>query len=209
MAHEAFLATIMSRSLLDISKRELLNQLRAIFGTVHKLSDFLTKFDDRIMVEVLTRRNLKEAAITRKKFFEDFLAQAKGEVEQLYTVTQVSPPIGIFMTSHAYSKSNVTLFSIRKDLVYRFLIVLNGQQDSDSITLQCLSFRLDFNEYYAQRDARLSFPLTYLSRRLSSTSVNSPLYQSIHTSMNLSHSVVDSAGFPAPLLRSQAIPELG
>jgi len=92
-AHEGFLATIMTRSLLDIGKRDLLNQLRAIFGTVYKLSDFLTKFDNRVSAEVKTRGKLKitAAAAAQRKFFDDYIVQSKGEVEQLYTVTQVRP----------------------------------------------------------------------------------------------------------------------
>lgn len=77
-----------------------------------------------------------------------------------------------------------------------FLLMLNRQQDSDSMTLQCLSFRLDFNEYYAKKDSRLSVPLTYHHRRLSSASnsfYNSPLNQSMTISGH-GHGLATSLG---------------
>ena len=42
-------------------------------------------------------------------------------------------------------------------------------------SLQCLSFRLDFNGHYKKKDSRLSKPLTFSHRRLSMSGINSPL----------------------------------
>jgi hypothetical protein len=92
-AHNSFLETITKRALLDRGKRELLNQLRGIFATIHQLKDFLTKFDDRVTVEMWTRKGpqLSSAAEqeAQKHFFIEYIAQAKGEIERIYGVTQV------------------------------------------------------------------------------------------------------------------------
>ena len=93
-AHESFLETITKRSLLDVGKRELLNQLRGIFATIHQLKEFLTQFDDRVTVEMWTRRDPRTASTpaaeleARKHFFIEYIAQAKGEFERIYGVTQ-------------------------------------------------------------------------------------------------------------------------
>ena len=94
-AHAIFLENITKRSLLDDGKRELLNQLRGIFQTVHRFQNFLTKFDSRVSAE-LERRNQKKNAKfpetargSQKDFFKDFVSLAKGEIEALYDTTQV------------------------------------------------------------------------------------------------------------------------
>jgi hypothetical protein len=90
--------------------------------------------------------NSSEQREAQKEFFASYIMQAKGKIETLYTTTQ--------------------------DLVRSFLLVLNRQAD---LTLQCLSFRLDFNEYYHLKDSRLGQPLTFQHRRLSNTNTFSPL----------------------------------
>lgn len=49
-------------------------------------------------------------------------------------------------------------------MVKKFLLMLTSQPE---LTLQLLSFRLDFNEFYRRSDSRLNAPLTYQHRRLS------------------------------------------
>lgn len=41
---------------------------------------------------------------------------------------------------------------------------------AEDVSLQLLSVRLDFNEYYKSKDSRLVVPLTYLHRRQSDQS---------------------------------------
>jgi hypothetical protein len=91
------------------------------------------------------------------------------------------------------SSANCTLLSfVLQDLVRSFLLVLNRQQD---LNLQCLSFRLDFNEYYHFKDSRLNQPLTYQHRRMSSNTFD-PVNMSISAS-----------GINNTLLTSMSIPE--
>ena len=52
-----------------------------------------------------------------------------------------------------------------QDMVRTFLLQLACSQDQ---SLQFLSVRLDFNQHYKRKDARLGAPLTYQHRRLSS-----------------------------------------
>jgi len=47
-------------------------------------------------------------------------------------------------------------------MVRTFLLQLASSQDQ---SLQFLSFRLDFNQHYKRKDARLSAHLTYQGRR--------------------------------------------
>lgn len=49
----------------------------------------------------------------------------------------------------------------------KFLLMLASAED---LSLQLLSVRLDFNEYYISKDSRLVAPLTYQHRRLSDQS---------------------------------------
>jgi len=48
--------------------------------------------------------------------------------------------------------------------VKKFLLMLASAED---VSLQLLSVRLDFNEYYKSKDSRLVVPLTYQHRRQS------------------------------------------
>ncbi len=54
------------------------------------------------------------------------------------------------------------LHFIVQDMVRTFLLQLASSQDE---SLQCLSFRLDFNQHYKRKDARLGTPLTFQHRR--------------------------------------------
>jgi len=169
-SHQKFLQTIFKRSLLDLDSRELLNQLRGIFDSVHELRAFLQEFNGRVEHEIIHRKNLEpntsEGKDAQLQFFSSYVMQAKGKIETLYTTTQ--------------------------DLVRMFLLVLNRQPD---LTLQCLSFRLDFNEYYHQKDYRLSQPLTFQHRRLSAHAF---------PNLNMSTSFTNTSG---ALLSSTSIPE--
>ncbi len=49
-----------------------------------------------------------------------------------------------------------------QDMVRTFLLQLACSQDQ---SLQCLSFRLDFNQHYKRKDARLGTPLTFQHKR--------------------------------------------
>jgi len=92
-AHNKFLQAITSRSLLDPESRELLNQLRGIFDSVHELKSFLMEFDNRATLELQCRKGLKpnsnEQQQAQSQFFASYIIQAKGKIETLYTTTQV------------------------------------------------------------------------------------------------------------------------
>jgi len=183
-AHAQFLDTIKSRSLLVPESRELLNQLRGIFDSIHELRSFLKDLDDRVAVELQHRKGLKsnsqEQREAQKQFFAGYIMQAKGKIETLYTTTQVR--IYSYLQSGFCSMKYVlciTVFKNLQDLVRSFLLVLNRQPD---LSLQCLSFRLDFSEYYHRKDARLSLPLTFQQRRLSAN--NFALMSTSAISMN-------------------------
>jgi gamma-tubulin complex component 3 len=69
------------------------------------------------------------------------------------------------------------------DMVRTFLFQLTCSHDE---SLQCLSFRLDFNQHYKKRDSRLSKPLTFSHRRISMSGANSPMTGSQMTSSAMS-----------------------
>ena len=64
--------------------------------------------------------------------------------------------------------SDLDRFSLPQNMVLGFLMMLSSQED---LSLQYLSFRLDFNEHYRSKDSRLSLPLTYHHRRMSGIGV--------------------------------------
>lgn len=92
-SHQKFLDTIFKRSLLDADSRDLLNQLRGIFDSVHELRVFLLDFNERVEVEVKNRKHLQpnteEVRDAQRQFFSSYVMQAKGKIETLYTTTQV------------------------------------------------------------------------------------------------------------------------
>ena len=65
------------------------------------------------------------------------------------------------------------------DMVRTFLYQLTASNDE---SLQCLSFRLDFNSHYKKKDSRLSKPLMFSARRLSMSGHNSPMSSSFVSS---------------------------
>ena len=65
------------------------------------------------------------------------------------------------------------------DMVRTFLYQLTASNDE---SLQCLSFRLDFNSHYKKKDSRLSKPLMFSARRLSMSGNNSPMSSSFVSS---------------------------
>merc|ERR1712098_725962 len=69
------------------------------------------------------------------------------------------------------------------DMVRTFLFQLTCSHDE---SLQCLSFRLDFNAHYKKRDSRLSKPLTFSHRRMSMSGMSSPMTSSQMTSSLMS-----------------------
>jgi len=69
------------------------------------------------------------------------------------------------------------------DMVRTFLFQLTCSNDE---SLQCLSFRLDFNQHYKKRDSRLSKPLTFSHRRMSMSGHGSPMTGSQMTSSAMS-----------------------
>jgi gamma-tubulin complex component 3 len=62
------------------------------------------------------------------------------------------------------------------DMVRTFLFQLTCSNDE---SLQCLSFRLDFNSHYKKRDSRLSKPLTFSHRRMSMSGMSTPMTSSV------------------------------
>lgn len=116
-SHQKFLDTIFKRSLLDSENRDLLNQLRGIFDSVHELRIFLKEFNERVEVEVQNRKSLEpnteEGRSAQKQFFASYVMQAKGKIETLYTTTQV-PYFSVLCVSttnsRQYQKKSYILF---------------------------------------------------------------------------------------------------
>ena len=67
------------------------------------------------------------------------------------------------------------------DMVRTFLYQLTCSNDE---SLQCLSFRLDFNSHYKKKDSRLSKTLMFSHRKLSMSGHNSPMSSSLLSSMH-------------------------
>eukprot|EP00088_Acartia_fossae_P006660 TRINITY_DN13076_c0_g1_i1.p1 TRINITY_DN13076_c0_g1~~TRINITY_DN13076_c0_g1_i1.p1 ORF type:complete len:818 (+),score=159.85 TRINITY_DN13076_c0_g1_i1:251-2455(+) len=160
-AHEEFLSSLVTRALLDEGTLEMRNQLRSVYDRILEYQNLLDKLYLDCVMEVEARHSystrLRERtaageygttlaeeereAERRKQFVKDKLCGAKGAKTHLKVI------------SNSY-----------QDMVRLFLLQLTCSHEQ---SLQGLSFRLDFNQHYKDKDSRLSRPLTFHHRRMS------------------------------------------
>ncbi|XP_077987696.1 gamma-tubulin complex component 3 homolog [Glandiceps talaboti] len=151
-AHEVFLDSIISRSLLGDESKTLLTQLRAIFDLIIKFQytqesfyqSSLEELDNRLLVE-------KQKQIrTEKGEWGVGTYDERGDRlrRQKFSSDVVKP-----------NRAQLTILSnTYQDMVKNFLILLARHSDE---SLQLLGVRLDFNEYYNAKDSQLRSSMTY------------------------------------------------
>uniref|UniRef100_A0A672S5M7 Uncharacterized protein n=1 Tax=Sinocyclocheilus grahami TaxID=75366 RepID=A0A672S5M7_SINGR len=142
-AHDVFLDSIISRCLLDVNNRPLLNQLRAVFD---QIIEFQTAQDTlyRSALEELQLRIQFEDKKRQREEMGEWGVTAEQEAEENRRVQEFKDAIPkmcsqLRLLTHFY-----------QGIVQEFLRLLMSDE-----SLQFLSFRLDFNEHYKARDPRL------------------------------------------------------
>jgi gamma-tubulin complex component 3 len=157
-AHENFLLTVKAGALLDDNSRELAIQLRTVYELILQLQTH---------EEELHARSLSELQALAR---HDELVEERGKVGQFGTSSheeEMSQKQSQEFTQRYITSVRTQLRVLNKsyqDVVKKFLLMLASQSE---VSLQLLSFRLDFNEHYKRLDSRLTAPLTYQHRRLS------------------------------------------
>uniref|UniRef100_T1JNK7 Uncharacterized protein n=1 Tax=Strigamia maritima TaxID=126957 RepID=T1JNK7_STRMM len=163
-AHEEFLETIMARALLDDESKELLTQLRAIYDLIIQLQTIQEQLCQRALHEV---HNMNDAEL-RMQYKSD-----KGKWGEDDQTTDAERQIFQELLKNVIPTTRAKLRILSQsyqDMVQKFLLMLTSHRD---VSLQFLSFRLDFNEHYKNRDSRLRTHLTYQHRRQSSIGISS------------------------------------
>ena len=154
-AHEGFLKTLLAQSLLDERSSDLLTQLRAIYDRIIEFQGIQNNMYVAAVAEAEARRADEAAIRENQKRGRYGLSQqeedeSKARSREFARVKLQSMKSQLKIVSQSY-----------QDMVRTFLLQLACSQDQ---ALQFLSFRLDFNENYKKKDARLGTPLTFQHR---------------------------------------------
>ncbi|XP_021924239.1 gamma-tubulin complex component 3 homolog isoform X2 [Zootermopsis nevadensis] len=157
-AHEYFLITVKAGALLDDNSQKLSTQLRTVYELILQLQSLEEELHARSLSELQALAKHEELVEERGKLGqfgtstheEELYHKQSQDFKQRY-ITSVQTQLRILSKSY-------------QDVVKKFLLMLASQSD---VSLQLLSFRLDFNEHYKRLDSRLRAPLTYQHRRLS------------------------------------------
>lgn len=165
-AHDEFLTTLQSRALLDSRKLEMRNQLRTIYDRILEFQSIQEKLYQDTVAE-LEARHACEALILLRTEAGGY---GTSEVDQIKERDRRKDFVKCKLGE---AKANLRIVSLSyQDMVRTFLFQLTCSNDE---SLQCLSFRLDFNQHYKKKDSRLSRPLTFSHRRLNSSMTGSQL----------------------------------
>ncbi|XP_034947790.1 gamma-tubulin complex component 3 [Chelonus insularis] len=164
IAHNNFVESVRRGTLLDEDSQELMNHLRSVYGPILDLQNLEETFLARATQEY-------EARVNANKFIQITSEKNKTWGKSNQIDSEVSE------RQHAFSKYLSTLsIQLRllsrtyQDRVKKFLLMLAS---AENVSLQLLSVRLDFNEYYKSEDSSLVAPLTYQHRRLNEKSFSS------------------------------------
>ncbi|XP_076370838.1 gamma-tubulin complex component 3 homolog isoform X1 [Tachypleus tridentatus] len=157
-AHEQFLDSIMTRSLLDEESKDVLTQLRAIYDLVIRFQGIQTKFWYQALSEVDARKKLDSQIVSKTEKGNWGISEAEVQVQKQ---RQVEFERKVVPATKAQLR---VLANSYQDMVQKFLLMIADHSDPN---LRFLSFRLDFNEHYKSRNSRLQTSLTYQHRRRS------------------------------------------
>lgn len=157
-AHEDFLNEVRVGSFLDSKTKDTLYlHLDIVYDSIMKLEEWQRTFYDISYKECLDRKK-----------FEDIIVQSeKNGTYGVTTEKRLERDQEQKMFEQSISTLKKTLDGIGRSYeksVNTFLYMLNSSKDQN---LLLFGTRLDFNEYYKNRDKRLRKPLTYEHMRLS------------------------------------------
>ncbi|XP_002741319.2 gamma-tubulin complex component 3 homolog, partial [Saccoglossus kowalevskii] len=151
-AHQVFLDTIISRSLLGDEFKSLLTQLRTIFDCIIKFQHTQENLYQLSMDE-LDNRLLAEKQIslrTEQGEWGDSEIDERAEKKRRQQFVE-----NVVKSKSAQMK---VLHKTYQDMVQQFLVLLADHPDE---SLQLLGVRLDFNEHYNAQEPRLRSSMTY------------------------------------------------
>ena len=143
-AHQEFLNSVMRRALLGESSRDLLHQIRAIYDRVIELDSIQSSLYNEAVAESNARREI-DAQKKKNKKSGHRISQVVQEADiqrQFKFLNDTMPKLDtqLKIISQSY-----------QDMVKTLLLQLTVNSDQ---SLQCLSFRLDFNTHYKKKDSR-------------------------------------------------------
>ncbi|XP_070574424.1 gamma-tubulin complex component 3 homolog [Ptychodera flava] len=151
-AHEVFLDTIISRSLLGDESKTLLTQLRAIFDLIikfqHTQESFYQAALDELDCRLMVQRQIQLR--TEEGEWGGSTADDREDRQRRHKFSE-----NVVKSNRAQLK---VLAQTYQDMVQNFLILLAKHSDE---SLQLLGVRLDFNEYYKAKEPQIRSPMTY------------------------------------------------
>ncbi|KAF8778289.1 gamma-tubulin complex component 3 homolog [Argiope bruennichi] len=157
-AHESFLDTLITRSLLDEENSHLQEQLVGIYSQIVEFDKIQDAFWKRVKIAATKMDEMTEMIETKTSKNEWGLTESQ-KLEYLKPLNHLKTDV------IPKTKAILRILSINyEDFVQKFLITLNDQNDTN---LRFLSFRLDFNEHFKNKNSRLQTSLTYQNRRKS------------------------------------------
>ncbi|CAH1785133.1 unnamed protein product [Owenia fusiformis] len=151
-AHQEFLDTIITRSLLDEKSRGILTQLRVIFDLIVQFQQIQDAMYQTAEDERLARQAFQDHQKSRSEKGEWAMTanEEKAEKQRMKEFQRG------FISSTA-AKLRV-LSQSYQDMVQQFLVMLQSHSD---VSLRFLSFRLDFNEHYREKEPKLRSPMAF------------------------------------------------
>ncbi|XP_032676591.1 gamma-tubulin complex component 3 [Odontomachus brunneus] len=152
-AHNHFVDSVRHGTLLDEKSQRLMDHLRSVYYPIQDLQNHEETFLARATQEYKARLKTDNFAQPKKSGRMNKKDQEAIEREAAFS-----------KYLNTFSRQLKLLSRTYQDRVKKFLLMLASAED---VSLQLLSVRLDFNEYYKNQDNRLVAPLTYQHRRQS------------------------------------------
>ena len=137
-----------------------MNHLRSVYGPILELQSLEETFLARATAEY-------EARMDSEKFIDQGSENKQWGRTTNKDVEDTERRAAFLKYLSTTSSKLKFLSRTYQDRVKKFLLMLASAED---VSLQLLSVRLDFNEYYISKDSRLVAPLTYQHRRQSDQS---------------------------------------
>jgi len=153
-AHEEFLNSVIRRALLGEGSRDLLTQIRAIYDRIVEFDAVQSRLYNEAVAESDARRNY-EAEV--QKVEKQNLKKAGHYISQ--EILDADLDRKFTFANETMPKLDTQLKIVAQsyqDMVKTLLLQLTVNSDQ---SLQCLSFRLDFNTHYKKKDSRGSITL--------------------------------------------------
>lgn len=160
-AHNEFLRNVKIGAFLE-DNGLIHSNLEAVFNASIKLETWQDQFYDRCFTELNARRQFENNVKTSEGVGEyGMTAESRLERDQDRKIFE--------LTVVEFKKSLEKIGTDYEYAVRQFLLLLATHNDHDMLLF---GIRLDFNEYYKNRDQRLGAPLTFEHMRMTMSSMH-------------------------------------